>query len=242
MKKFYKDKDFDITVETEIDEDKEFGFASEEDLKQLIANEKLLQKNPDDIDALLKKGILFYEPFLRTNTSIAILKSVIAKDPKNVDAYFWLAKCIWHYKFDFLEAERLLRIALTIDPNRADCHLWLAIVLEDVVEIHFRKAIELEPTWIEPRRCLARYFFRKGNFSFAREQVVEALEYAIDDDKMPKINDAIVDHYEMLVTGRYYPNTKSMLLDFLKRIDEAIEQGEIEDKKRRASYASKKKD
>ena len=210
-----------------MDTSKSHGFANDKDVIQLEALEQRLLKNPNDADALLKKGILYFEPFLRTNESIAIFRSIIAKDPQNVDAYFWLAKCIWHYRFDFIEAERLLRIALTIDPNRADCHSLLAIVLEDVIEIHFRKAIELEPTWIEPRRCLARHFFQRGYFSFARSQILEALKYILSDDT-PEIKHATSNYYETLETGRYNPKfVKANLLDFLKRIDLAIEQEKI---------------
>jgi len=40
------------------------GFGSKETIKQLIALEERLRENPNDTDALLKKGILYYEPFL----------------------------------------------------------------------------------------------------------------------------------------------------------------------------------
>jgi len=221
------------------------GFGTEEDLKQLIALEQRLEENPNDTDALLKKAILYYEPFLRTDESIAIFRSIIAKNPQNVDAYFWLAKCLWHYRFDFKEAERLLRIALTIDPNRADCHLLLGIVLGEIIdlqlretgklgpawielqksiELHYLKAIELEPTWIIPRDNLAHLFLEKGEFQQARDQIIESLKYVIDSDDTPEIKDAIIKHYETFVTGRYRKKLKADLLNFLKEIDLMIEQ------------------
>jgi len=224
------------------------GFGTEEDLKQLIALEQRLEKNPNDTDALLKKGILYYEPFLRTDESIAIFRSIIAKDPQNVDAYFWLAKCIWHYRCDFIEAERLLSMALTIDPNRADCHSLLGIVLEEIIddslnretqpksalikleksiESHYLKAIELEPSWIIPRHRLAYKFLEKGEYQGARSQIIEALKYVTNNDT-PNITDSIVEHYETFVTGRYHQElVKENLLNFLKEIDKAIEQREI---------------
>jgi len=224
-----------------MDTSKSYGFSRKEDIVQLEALEKRLQENPNDTDALLKKGILYYEPFLRTDESIAIFRSIIAKDPQNIDAYFWLAKCTWHYQCDFLEAERLLRIALTIDPNRADCHSLLAVILPDIIEIHFRKAIELEPTWIEPRRCFAYHLFKEGEFAKAKDEATEALKYIINTNDSPEIGDVIIYHYETFVTGRYNPKkVKAELLDFLKKIDAAIEQEKIARKQRDLAWEQKK--
>lgn len=194
-------------------------------VKQLEAIENKLQKNPLDKEALLQKGILLYEPFQQTDKSIETFRFLINLDNTALDAYFWLAECLYDHNADYEAAELLLRQALTLNPHRADCHVLLASVLEGACsnrqveeEFHLRKAIELEPSWIAPRRRLANLLYKQGNIDEAKAVLLESLE------KLPHnievITDPIKAHYEAVITGRYSKSAKTRIIDFLQKIDE----------------------
>lgn len=199
------------------------GHAKQKDITHLQMLEQRLQANPRDFDALLQKGILLYEPFHQSDQAEQILESLITQDPHNLDAYFWLAECLCDHFADYKKAEKILHAALQLDINRADCHLLFAEALlqqnkdEELIEFHYRKCIELEPSWIAPRKYLANFLYHKGDFSLAKHELEEALKYM--PISMQKPVDAIQEHYESMVTGRM-SITQKELCDFLQKIDE----------------------
>lgn len=84
-----------------------------------------------------------------TEAAERVLRSVIERDPSNVDARLYLGELYWACD-DLPEAETQLREALTADANRADVHHLLGIVLDaqdrsDEALTHLKKAVALEP-------------------------------------------------------------------------------------------------
>lgn len=189
--------------------------------------EKRLENNPEDIQALLHKGImLFASTYLEHDAGLAILLSIIAKNPSYVDAYLWLGEFYHFVNGDYHEATKYLKIALEIDPMRADCHALLAGALQEYPDIdprevanHYRKSFELEPTFLNPRFYLAQYFFELERFSDARHEFEEMLKY-LTNREWPT-NNPVEEYYEDLITGRSRTNVKQLALDFIIKIDAA---------------------
>lgn len=187
--------------------------------------EKRLEKSRNDIEALIHKAIMLYEPYHDSDQAEVILKKIIDQYPQNVDARMWRAEflCFWHASYE--DAEPHLRAALAINPNRADCHAVLGGVLETMrsrmpeAEFHYRKAFEIEPTWIGPRVFCANILFERGDFQGARHELKEALKYVID-GKWPTSN-PVEEYYENMITGRLYIDRRQEILDFIQKIDVA---------------------
>ena len=199
------------------------GPATMQEIAYMNSLNEQLQKNPNDFDSLMKKGILSFAVFLRIDEALEILKLVVERNPKNIDAYFWLGECLCFCTGDVVEAEKVMRAALALDPNRADCHMILATCLNDENELlHYEKAIELEPTWILPRKYLANNLFLKGELELARQELKKTLLIIPDPQTLKKVEDPIGRYYEACITGRHDPDAKQRILDFIEEIDAAI--------------------
>ena len=83
----------------------EYGCADAQDKAYMAALDERLQKNPNDYDALLKKGVLSFEPFRRFEEGEEIFDLLIERDPYNVDAYFWFSECILGYTSNYEKSE-----------------------------------------------------------------------------------------------------------------------------------------
>jgi hypothetical protein len=186
------------------------GHATENDIKHMQQLEQALAQNPHDKEALLEKGILLYEPFQRTEEAIELLDHVSWLDPSNPETYFWLGKCFYEHNADYARARRMLEIAIAIDSTRADYLNLLASVLLKLeepiekIEAHFCRAIELDPTSIHLKKCLARILLNHGDFKRARAQLIEALGFVVSQSKNQQ--------EELYV--------RNNLLTFLEEIDE----------------------
>lgn len=196
-------------------------------------NERL-RINPNDVEALIHKAVMFYDDLYRDSKEAkSILLSVIAKYPNNIDAHMWLAEFLCFKDCNYEEAETYLRKALAIDSNRADCHMVLAGTLEnmdklDEAAFHYRRAFELEPTWIGARQFLANILFKKGELEQARYELEEALKY-VRDEGWPTAN-PVEDYYEGLIAARDFPEVRKSLIDFIEKIDEAEAAAKLETK------------
>lgn len=189
----------------------------------LATLEKRLQNNPDDHQALLHKAILLYDFYQQPGEGEAIFQFLLQKNPADVDAYLWLGEFQKFFHGNAPEAAKCLEKALGIAPNRADLHAVMGGALgsgEDNLraEYHYRKAFEIEPTYIGPRRWLANLLFTRGAFKQARHELEEALKY-IGDGKWPT-NNPVEEYYEEMITGRS-SDGNTRILDFIKEIDEA---------------------
>lgn len=200
------------------------GHATKQDFEYLSAIEERLKKNPNDVNTLIEKGFLYIEPFHWSDGALAIFRQAVALDKTNVDAYFWLAKSLYHDHFEEQEAKKFLEIALTIDPDRADCHDLLASVLNTLGEDsdksieHLKKVIALEPSWILPRIALSYYFLEKKNIEQAEQIAIEAKKI-YENMVLPKPTTPIQEYYEECITGRT-TQRKNSFTELFKKINE----------------------
>lgn len=200
------------------------GHATKQDFEYLSTIEERLKKNPNDVNALVERGFLYMEPFHWSEEALATFQQAVALDKTNVDAYFWLAKSLYHDHFEEKEAKRILEIALSIDPNRADCHDLLASVLNTLGEDsdksieHLKKTIALEPTWIFPRIALSYYFLEKKNIEQAEQIAIEAMKI-YESMIFPKPTTPIEEYYEDCITGRT-AQQKNSFTELFKKINE----------------------
>ncbi len=199
------------------------GNAQAEDIIYMAALDERLQKNPFDADALIRKGFLFTCPYHRESEEIIATFDIILKnDPNNVVAYFWLAECLHSHTCAYEEIEKALYAALALDPNRADCHLILALTLESYhndipkTEFHYRKAVELEPTWPGPLQNFTNYLLKQNKL----EEALEILTLGIPllHENIDCADDILVEHYESLVTYRSEKHIKKDLFFRRKKI------------------------
>ncbi len=204
---------------------KNTGSATAQEIAYMHELNARLEKNPDDIDALLKKGIVSFTGFLRFDEAEEILKKVVTLCPNNVDALLWLGECLCFCIGNDFEAAQIMKTALEIDPNRADCHMVLAASLDGFdsnsseAEIHYKKATELEPSWILPRKYLAKILFKRGLFQQALCELEKALPYVPNVVAIKKDVDPIEEYYASFFTGLRDSEAKQKILDFIKRIN-----------------------
>ena len=200
------------------------GGADVQEVAYMAMLEEQLKNNPNNIDALLKKAVLSLDSFRRFDEAQEILKSIIDKFPENLEAYLWLSECLCFCIGDDHGAEQTIRKALTLDPNRADCHMVLAASLDGInsncaeAEFHYRKATELEPSWILPRKYLANILFHKSRFNEALYELEIALPHIPEIELINENYDPIKEYHESFFTGKNDPAQKQMILDFIERI------------------------
>jgi tetratricopeptide (TPR) repeat protein len=174
----------------------------EEHLKRIECE---LEKDPQNIQCWIEKGVLFFEHFHLHEEAIDCLETALKYAPKNVDALFWLAVC---YYFDFLDYEKakknLVR-ALELAPERPDCLSLLASVVGDQ-EGNIQKAIDLTrkviaqaPTWPTPYHELARLLLEQGKIEEAEKTAQEGLKYR---NQYSEFANSIERYFERVITGR----------------------------------------
>jgi cytochrome c-type biogenesis protein CcmH/NrfG len=138
--------------------------ASAEEIALFEQCEKRLEKNPNDVDALIQVGFLCMDPFYDPDRSLSSLQQACTLDPMNMQAHFWLAKTLYHVHCLYKETKMALDKALQIDPNNAECCDLLASILCGLKEdpnnsiALLQRAIENQPGWLLPRIRLAYYF------------------------------------------------------------------------------------
>ncbi len=187
-----------------------------------------IKENPGDVDALLKKAVLLFDSYLLFDEAIEILRSLIARDPDNVDALLWLGECFCFCIGDIVESEQVMRKALGIDQNRADCHMVLAASLDrserncPEAEFHYRRATELEPSWILPRKYLALILVCHGKLEQARQELEKALLNVPETIDVDEVYDPIKEYHASFMTGRRDPKARQLILEFMQEIDVKI--------------------
>lgn len=203
------------------------GVLTAEDKQRLIELDKILEKNPSDIPALLEKGFIFHEGCM-DDEAIKTFKEILKIDAKNLDAYTWLCESIWMYG-DSPELKKTAEEALKIYPNQAVFYKFLAYALEvvyyskpekikELYPVYLKKAIELEPTWLSIRIALIEFLIRNKQFDEAKKEIQEAFKQIQDNFPEPK-NDT-QRHYEELITRRLNAESnRETLNNFLKEID-----------------------
>ena len=200
--------------------------ATETDKRLAEALRQQLERDPFNHEALTHLGALMFEPFHKPNESIALLQRAIGIDTRSVNARFWLAKCLFHYKGAAEAARVVLSEALSIDPLRPDCLTLMAAVLQDLdrgpanyVEL-LRNAVRQAPEWPSARHQLAQALLELGELDEARATLREA----------PSLNtlvhpfaDSLVEYTEEATTGRGRPGAKRDLQRLLGEIERRLE-------------------
>lgn len=185
------------------------GTLTSEDKQRIYELDKILEKNPHDIPALLEKGFIFHEGCM-DDEAIKVFKEILKIDPKNLDAYTWLCESIWMYG-DSPQLKEVAQEALKIYPNQAVFYKFLAYSLEvvyysqpekikELYPVYLKKAIELEPTWLSTRIALIEFLIKNKQFDEAKKEINEALKQILDNFSEPK--NGMQRHYEELITGR----------------------------------------
>lgn len=185
-----------------------------------------LEKNPNNVEALIHKAILFFEFYQKIDEAEVMLQAILDKNPKNAEVYFWFSVFKYSIYSDYPEAAAFLGRALEIAPERADCHSFLASMLEEfanidpaVVEYHYKKSFELEPSFINSRFYLAKYLFKLGRLQDARHEFKAMLSHCTERGWPTK--NPVEECYEDMITGRSRTDVKQFALEYLQKIDAA---------------------
>ncbi|MFC1854344.1 tetratricopeptide repeat protein [Candidatus Dependentiae bacterium] len=196
-------------------------FGTEKDYALLDELEKKLKENPDDVDLLIQKGVLYLDASEDDKLAFPPLDRAIHVDPNNVDALFWRAYADYVLLGDPTKERELVEKALALDPNRVDCNYMLSILFSDNNDVgksihYLEKALQLEPTWINVRLNLACDLLRCYKFSSARETLLDGLKI-YKKFELPKAASRMEWYYEDYVTGRVH-YTDWHLKDWLERV------------------------
>ena len=81
------------------------GCETEEDIKELGQLKKELAKDPNNVDLLLKIGMLLFDPFMDMEIGLPYFEKAMKLDPKNPDLPFWTGYALYH---DQCHAHRLV--------------------------------------------------------------------------------------------------------------------------------------
>lgn len=157
---------------------------------------------------------------------MGILDQLVARQPGDIDAMYWLARSLLEFGSstrDGARAGRIVEEALRAAPERPDCLTLYARIREgqeaplEEREDLLRRALKLTPEWIAPRYELARTLIQMRNLRSAEEEVMKAISY-FGRGVRP---DILYGHrpmetlFERLVTGRArleYPEDFTQLL------------------------------
>jgi tetratricopeptide (TPR) repeat protein len=102
-------------------------------------------------------------------SAVAALKSVLAQNPENVSAHYWLARCYYELR-DYDSAVTQAELSVTLDPNNSLYHQWLgrayggkadrqrSFLLARKVRQEFEEAVRLNPENIGARQDLQRFY------------------------------------------------------------------------------------
>ncbi len=182
-----------------------------------------VKNHPSNIQLQVLLGAMLFEPFHQTDQAIEILEKVIEKEPDEITAHFWLAKCVYHDYMDVERAQQILQKALELDNKRADCLSLMASVITDLGATakerlyYLEQAVQQAPDWISPRQYLAQTLMELGALDKAETEVIIALSL-VNTAKNIQPSNSVEEYYESAVTGRIWPHVQQELTDLLEAI------------------------
>lgn len=160
--------------------------------------ESRLYREPHNEQLLTQRGACYLLAGTRQKACY-FLRKALEYNTYYGQAYFWLA--LAHYYSDnSIDAEQILNAALEHNVKDAACmFLLFRIVWERTCSFEYAieyiyKTIELEPTWVLPRLCLARYFMYKHDHNQAAQELSCARQYLTHDSNFYE-SLSIVDRY-----------------------------------------------
>ena len=150
--------------------------------------QKLLRKNPRDVDALHFYGVLNFQQG-KTEKAVELIKRAIENKPDYPDAYNNLGN-IYLETGQLEKARNCFEKTIDLAPNRIEAHNNLGILLKHLEdypasERHLLKALELKPDWADAHYNLANTYALSGY----HEQAINHYRAAIDLD--PKFSLAL---------------------------------------------------
>ena len=150
--------------------------------------QRLLRKNPRDVDALHFYGVLNFQQG-KTEKAIELIKRAIENKPDYPDAYNNLGNIYLELE-QLDEARRCFEKTIELAPGRIEAHNNLGILLKHLEdypasERHLLKAIELKPDWADAHYNLANTYALSGY----NAQAIRHYRAAIDLD--PKFSLAL---------------------------------------------------
>lgn len=166
-----------------------------------------IRENNNDIEALMLRGFLYFEPFHDGAAALNMFKRIIELDSSNVDAYYWMAETYARCFGDHQQALSYLQQALLLDPKCAKAHYYVFFLLNTLKQPramageHLNIVIQLEPTWIFPRISLSFRLLRDG-FIVDAEREANAAYELFKKRNFPAPNSPIEQYLERYITGR----------------------------------------
>jgi len=206
------------------------GHATDEDMKIVRQLESKIDLESSPLADLLELGQLYIEPCHREEEAMRIFEAVLARDPNNADAKFWLAYCCLHYLMvpaAIRRAAILLESVIQTNPERAGAaYLLLAEVLDEEgnltvdrkIEL-LEKSVALEPTWVHNRESLAWAYMEAARFADALEQISKALTNVVTPNPEWSITTR---NFEESITGRTGHRITERLSGDLEKIKTAM--------------------
>jgi len=147
--------------------------------KARVIYQKILKKNPEDVDALHFYGILNFHQG-KTDKAIELIKRSLKHKPDYPDAYNNLGNI--YLRLDRLdEARQCYLETLRLAPNRIETHNNLGILLRHLNNYsdsikHLEKALELKPDWADAHYNLANTLAMSGFEADAMSHYRKAIE------------------------------------------------------------------
>ncbi len=146
--------------------------------------QKARQKKPEDV-TISSYLAQFYFYQQRLNDAIALYEKILANDPENLEAFFWLGYL--YYEVDQKEkAIETWKEGLSLDSSYAPLLNALGYTYAvkgiklDEAKAMIEKALEEEPHNGAYLDSLGWVYFKKGNLTKAKKYVEKALSYTED--------------------------------------------------------------
>ncbi|MFC1854347.1 hypothetical protein ACFLY6_00560 [Candidatus Dependentiae bacterium] len=157
-------------------------FGSLEEKARLYELDEHLERNPDDVDALIEFGALCSVVFEGPGDAIIALKKAIELDDKNIEAYYWIGRT---YLFDCSDggsAKKYLEKAVLLDIDNFDTQYLLAKAIDLVHDVQIELAIDYVkkyPSFVASYINLGHAFLHHNNISGAKCALRDA--YRLED-------------------------------------------------------------
>ena len=213
--------------------DKKMGCETIEDIKELDKLRKELAIDPNNVELLLKTGMILFDPFIDMEKARPYFEKAIELESNNPDLYFWFGYALYHDQCAYEKSKNLFESAIKLEPNRAEFHYMMFYVLWHMTNSEesglkfLLKAIELQPEWIDPRIQHITYLIDKNKFEETRKELFEAYNLLKTRYKKTKVVGAnILEKYLIEVSGGgNYKLTKSWLDGLKKKLIEKEKNG-----------------
>jgi cytochrome c-type biogenesis protein CcmH/NrfG len=203
------EKMFGITQDFLIStEPQDYAHASDEEIVLFDQVKERVLANPYDVEALIELGFLCIEPVHDAYQALGALNRAVILVSDNIQAYFWLAKTLYHDHCNEKDTKIVLEAALRVDANNAECCSLLVSVLHYLDEDKdltrsidlLQRAVKTQPSWLKPRFSLVCRFLEKKRFDEAEKILLEAKEIVKNTIFSP-LKTLMEEYYIQCITG-----------------------------------------